>query len=92
MLKKYFIFILFTFLFADSNPNISNRYYVQNGKLDASLGINADNLMLIQLDVINDSLFALADAAVTNLELLAGPASYHRIITENQYQKWLYIY
>ena len=87
MLKKYFIFILFTFLFADSNPNISNRYYVQNGKLDASLGINADNLMLIQLDVINDSLFALADAAVTNLELLAGPASYHRIITENQYER-----
>ena len=87
MLKKYFIFIFFTFLLADSNPNISNRYYVQNGKIDASLGSDTDNLMLIQLDVINDSLFALADTAISNLDLLAGPSSYHRIITVNQYER-----
>jgi len=89
MFRKYFIFILFTFLIAESNPNISDRYYISNGKIDASISSdsNKDNLVLIQIDAINDSLFSLADAAVSNLDLLAGPSSYHRIVTINQYER-----
>jgi len=89
MFRKYFKFILFTFLIADSNPNISDRYYIPNGKIDASIPLdsNRDNLFLIQLDVINDSLLTLADATIADLDLLAGPSSYHRIVTINQYER-----
>ena len=91
MYRKYFIFILLTFLIGTDNPNIIDRHYTLNGKIDASIqsGSNTDDLFLVQINALNDSLLTIADIAVSNLDLLAGPSSYHRIVTKNQYEHLL---
>ena len=91
MCKKYFIFMLFAFLIADGNPNITDRHYIPSGKIGASIqsDFDRDDLILVQIQALNDSLLTLADIAVSDLDLLGGPSSYHRIITMNQYERLL---
>ena len=48
---------------------------------------NNDRLLLVQIDAINDSLLYLADSAVPNLELYQGPASYHSVINNINYER-----
>jgi len=82
------IFILFiNFLLSDQlNPRlVEERLFVNNGRIDASISEFDENLILVQINAINDSLLSLANEAISNLELYAGPASYHRIINSNQF-------
>ena len=62
-----------------------------NGNLDAAIKFktNQENLKLVQIDAINDSLLLLVNTAVPNLELFGGPSSYHRIINLHQYERLL---
>ena len=67
-----------------SNSELIERDFSPSGRIDAMVDGQSDNLRLIQLDLKNDSLYNIADSVFPKLELFNGPASYHRIITENQ--------
>ena len=88
---RYIIILLVALLFSDESKTITSREFVQNGRIDASVisDLDQNNLLLVQLDVLNDSLITSANTAVDNLELFSGPSSYHRIINSNQYQRLL---
>ena len=92
MYRKIFIKILLgtSLLIAQNNEEVV-REFVVNGQVDAAIdmNINENNLHLVQIDAINDSLLLLIEDAIPDLDLFAGPASYHRIITENQYERLL---
>ena len=84
---KNYIIILFISLFLCEESSQVIRDYTPNGVIDAAISSNDINLVLVQIDAVNDSLLSLANMAVNNLELLAGAASYHRIINTNQYER-----
>ena len=90
MYRKFFIKMLLvtSLLIAQNNEEVI-REFIVNGQVDAAvdININENNLHLVQIDAINDSLLLLIENAVPNLDLFAGAASYHRIITENQYKR-----
>jgi len=86
---KYFIILLLAILQSNDNPRFADREFIINGNLNSAVEFENQNLKLVQIDAINDSLFLLVNSAVPNLELLAGPASYHRIINDNQYERLL---
>ena len=90
MYRKIFIKMLLgtSLLIAQNNEEVI-REFIVNGQVDAAvdININENNLHLVQIDAINDSLLLLIENAVPNLDLFAGAASYHRIITENQYKR-----
>ena len=67
------------------------RNFIDNGKIDSAvnLDLEQDKLYLIQANAINDSLLLLFKETIPALDLFAGPASYHRIITPSQYQELL---
>ena len=68
---RYIIILLTTLLFSNEGKTIASREFVQNGRIDASVISNLDynNLMLVQLDVLNDSLLLL-ELVVQNRDLL----------------------
>ena len=67
-----------------NNENLINRPFQPSGRIDAMVNQDSDDLKLIQLNLKNDSLYNIADSLFPDLELLNGPASYHRILTSNQ--------
>ena len=86
MYNNIYIFLIISFLICQNNDEIV-RTYIENGKIDSAIdfSITNENLHLIQIDVISDSLLQLINETLVELDLFGGPASYHRIITENQY-------
>ena len=86
---KYIFIVFVMFVFADNNSRFSDRNFTNYGRIDAS--VNTDNLYLIQIDVINDSLLTLVSDVNPNLELYSGPGSYHRIIDSIYYENLLNI-
>jgi len=82
---KYFILIIsISFLFSKMEELVY-REFKDNGNLDALIKEYTDQIYLIQLDLLNDSLVNRALEILPNLELYAGPSSYHRLITPNDY-------
>ena len=67
----------------DGNPPISIiKEFTPAGRIEALVeNSQSDNLILVQLDLKNDSLFALVNDIMPDLELFSGPASYHRIMS-----------
>ena len=86
---KYLIILFFTLILSNENPRFADREFIINGTINAAIEFetNLDNLKLVQIDVLNDSLLNLVNSELSNLNLLSGPASYHRIINENQYER-----
>ena len=86
---RYILILFLVFLFANDNPRFADRNFVDYGRIDASIDTDSmkNNLYLVQIDAINDSLFMLVDGTLPNLELYGGPGSYHRIITPIQYER-----
>ena len=67
-----------------SNENLIDRQFQPSGRIDAMVSENSQDLMLIQFNLKNDSLYQIIDSHFPELELLNGPASYHRIIPSDQ--------
>ena len=92
MYRNIFIIILLaaSFLISQNQEEII-RDFVVNGQIDASIDMNSNenSLHLVQINAVNDSLLLLVEDAIPDLDLFAGPSSYHRIITENQYERLL---
>ena len=88
MFRILFILLLSYNLIAQENII---RNFIDNGKIDSAINLDLeqDKFYLIQANAINDSLLLLFKETIPTLDLFAGPASYHRIITPNQYQELL---
>ena len=88
MFRILFIVLMLSCLIAQEQEEII-REFINNGRIDASIDLNIDedNFYLIQVNAINDSLLLLVNQAIPNLDLFAGPSSYHRIITNSQYER-----
>ena len=82
--KSILLFLGLTILAAQNEnpPEPIIKVFTPAGRIEA-LVVNSqdENLLLIQLDLKNDSLFALINDILPELELFSGPASYHRIMT-----------
>ena len=88
---KCLIILFLTLLFCNDNPRFADRDFVLNGNIDSAVKNISEqqNLKLVQIDAINDSLLQLVNITIPNLELYAGPSSYHRIISTIQYERLL---
>ncbi len=81
--------MLINVLVADNNhPHIPIlKRFIEPGHIDALAPFPNDQiLLLVQLDLSNDSLISLVDIAVPGMELWNGAASYQRIIPEESFQ------
>ena len=87
MKLKYFIIIILLAFVCAEKEQLVMRDFKANGAIDALIDDYNENLYLVQLDLLNDSLYNLALNALPQLELFAGPASYHRIVTLNDYRR-----
>ena len=66
----------------ENPPELIIKEFTPAGRIEALVeNSQSDNLLLVQLDLKNDSLFALVDAILPDLELFSGPASYHLIMS-----------
>ena len=82
---KYFILIIFLLSFLISKEELIMRDYIPNGRIDALVDNSDNQIYLIQLDISNDSLYTLATQTNLDLELLAGPSTYHRLMTPEDF-------
>ena len=72
----------------ENPPELIIKEFTPAGRIDALVVDNQDeNLLLIQLDLKNDSLFALINDILPELELFSGPASYHRIMATRHFNE-----
>ena len=86
-MRNFLIIIIFLSVFSfllgqtdNSHPRI-NRKFISAGSIEALVdGSNDMDLLLVQLDLKNDSLFTLVNDVLPDMELFSGPASYHRIM------------
>jgi len=85
MLSKTILLILgLTILVSQSEnpPELIIKEFTPAGRIEALVENNqTEDLILLQLNLKNDSLFALVNDILPNLELYSGPASYHRIMS-----------
>ena len=77
----YFSFLTISMLTAQQD--MIERNFIPSGRLDGMAENGDQDLSLIQLNLKNDSLYQVIDANFPNLELINGPASYHRIISSS---------
>jgi len=83
--KAVFIYLslIFSLLNAqkDNNAEIIVKEFKSSGRIESLMDIYQSNQwILIQLDLKNDTLFNLINEVIPDMELLSGPASYHRIV------------
>ena len=91
---KYYISIILILLGclnaerADStNHQIINKSFITAGNVDAMINENnIEPLILIQLNLFNDSLYQLVNTHFPKMELTTGRGTYHRIITDREYK------
>ena len=57
------------------------KQFIPSGSIEALIDDYSGTYYLVQLDLKNDSLFALVNDILPDLELFSGPASYHRIMS-----------
>ena len=82
---KYFILIILLGVFYCKQEELIYRDFMQNGRLEALINDFSNEIYLIQLDLLNDSLVNRVLNIFPDLELYAGPSSYHRLITYPDY-------
>ena len=82
---KSILFLLFLSCLALTTEESIVRDFMPSGRIDGMVSENSNvNLTLIQLNLKNDSLYQIADSSFPGLDLLNGPATYHRIIESEQ--------
>ena len=85
MVKHIFIVLIISILASQQNELIT-RDYIENGHIDSSINLSQNNnLHLVQINAVNDSILNIFEHILPELNLLGGPASYHRIVSDDQY-------
>ena len=82
---KYFIVIILLGIFYCNQEKIMYRDFKQNGNLEALVHDFSSQIYLIQLDLLNDSLVNHTLNIFPDIELFAGPSSYHRLINYSDF-------
>ena len=81
--RYYFVYLLIILSLSNATEEEQkiNRSFTQSGSIESliDLNMNYKELILVQLDLINDSLYNIVDSNISELELNIGPATYHRV-------------
>ena len=79
--------ILLSFCFPEQGKNIIDRPFKESGAIESLLDLNIDydELVLVQLDLVNDSLFNIVYFSIPDLNLNVGPATYHRVFPADDF-------
>ena len=89
--KYYLIIVLIFFSFnsASDDQKKINRPFKEAGSVESLINpdINYKELILVQLDLLNDSLFNIVSNSIPELNLLTGPSTYHRIFPLNYFNR-----
>ena len=87
--KNYLILILIllSFNFASKVSRAIDRPYKQAGAIESLIktDVEYDELILIQLDVLDDSLLSIINTTIPEINLNIGLGSYHRIFPTNEF-------
>ena len=82
------LFILFALflssLFSEQREFVFKEFK-ESGRIDGLVDDVSNQMYLIELDIKNDSLLNHISTLLPDLELYAGPSTYHRIMNENYY-------
>ena len=83
------LFILLSFNFALDSKDIINRPFKEAGSIESLVNPNTqyEELILVQLNLANDSLFAIVDSNIPDLNLNVGPATYHRVFPLEEFSR-----
>ena len=83
------LFILLSFCFSLEAKDIIDRPFKHSGAIESLIDLDAqyEELILVQLDLANDSLFNIVDSNIPNLNLNVGPATYHRIFPTEEFNR-----
>ena len=83
------LFILLSFCFCLETKDIIDRPFKEPGAIESLIDFNVeyDELILVQLDLINDSLFNIVDSNIPKLNLNVGPATYHRVFPGEEFDR-----
>ena len=86
MIKIIYLFLGISILLGQ-NENLQEppepiiKEFTPAGRIEALVDEAVDShMLLVQLDLKNDSLFNLVNNILPDMELFSGPASYHRIM------------
>ena len=83
------LFILLSFCFSSDAKDIIDRPFKQAGAIESLIDINNqyDELILVQLDLANDSLYNIVNSNIPDLDLNIGPATYHRVFPNQEFNR-----
>ena len=83
------LFILLSFCFSLEAEDVIDRPFKEAGAIESLIDLDAnyDELVLVQLDLANDSLFNIVDSNIPDLNLNVGPATYHRIFPTEEFNR-----
>jgi len=81
------IFVLLSFNFASNISNNIDRPYKESGAIESLIEMDAEyhELILVQLDVLDDSLLSIINTRIPAINLNVGLGSYHRIFPTNEF-------
>jgi len=91
IINYYLILILISvsFHYASDISEKINRPYKEPGSIESLItpGVEYDELILVQLNLIDDSLFSVINTTIPELNLNIGLGSYHRIFPLEQFNR-----
>jgi len=80
MKKTIYTYIIFLFSICFSLDEALEQIYIEPGRLDGLSDGMSDGLILLQIDIKNDSLHSIISSRFPELDLTTGTGSYHRVI------------
>ena len=81
-----YLFLCLSNLYSQDNATseLPMKEFIHAGRIEALMDDKSNSdWLLVQLNLPNDSLFNIANITLPNMELLSGPASYHRVMSSD---------
>ena len=93
MIKIIYLFLGISILLGQ-NKNLQEppepiiKEFTPAGRIEALLDETVDShMLLVQLDLKNDSLFNIVNSNIPDLNLNVGPATYHRVFPAEEFNR-----
>ena len=87
--KRYIIYLLLlsSFIFSSDINDKINRPFIESGSIESLIqsNIEYDELILVQIDVLDDSLLSLINFTLPDINLNIGLGSYHRVFPRPEF-------
>ena len=83
------LFILLSICFGLETNDVINRPFKHAGAIESLIDLESqyDELILVQLDLANDSLYNIVNSNIPDLNLNIGPATYHRVFPTQEFNR-----